>query len=68
LPRWLQIHDLDDLKNSLVSVVIAVLAVLFLHEAMGWEGGNSLLTFGVAIALVIAVLTFFLTKNRGKKD
>jgi uncharacterized membrane protein YqhA len=48
-----------------VSVVIAVLAVLFLREAIEWAGGYDLLAFGVAIALVIAVLTFFLTKNKG---
>jgi uncharacterized membrane protein YqhA len=39
LPRWLEVRDLDDLKNNLVSVVIAVLAVLFLREAVAWNGG-----------------------------
>ena len=68
LPRWLQIHDLDDLKNNLVSVVIALLAVLFLREAMAWDGGYGLLTFRAAIALAIGALTFFLAKNKGKKD
>lgn len=66
LPRWLKVRDLDDLKNNLVSVIIAVLAVLFLREAIAWSGGYDLLAFGAAIALVIAVLTFFLTKNNGK--
>ena len=46
LPRWLEIRDLDDLKNNLVSVVIAVLAVLFLRQAMAWNGGYDLLAFG----------------------
>jgi uncharacterized membrane protein YqhA len=59
LPRWLAIHNLDDLKNNLVSVVIAVLAVLFLREAISWAGGFDVLAFGAAIALVIAVPTFF---------
>ncbi len=66
LPRWLEVHNLDDLKNNLMSVVIAVLAVLFLREAIAWTGGYDLLAFGAAIALVIAVLTFFLTKNNSK--
>ena len=38
LPRWPEVHDLDDLKNNLVSVAIAVLAVLFPREAVAWDG------------------------------
>lgn len=34
LPRWLEVHSLDDLKGNLVSLVIAVLAVLFLRAAI----------------------------------
>ena len=49
-----EVHSLDDLKENLVSVVIAVLAVLFLREAVAWEGGRDLLPFGGALALVIA--------------
>ena len=64
LPRWLQVRDLEDLKNNLVSVVIAVLAVLFLREAVAWDGSRNLLAFGAALALVIASLTFFLAKKR----
>ena len=60
LPRWLKIDDLDDLKGHLVSSVIAVLAVLFLREAVAWDGQRDLLGFGVALALVIAVLTLYL--------
>jgi uncharacterized membrane protein YqhA len=65
LPGWLKISNLDDLKNHLVSSVIAVLAVLFMREAVAWDGQRDLLGFGVALALVIAVLTWFL-KVKGK--
>jgi len=68
LPRWLQVSDLDDLKNNLVSVVIAVLAVLFLHEAVAWDGGRDILAFGAALALMVAALTLFLTKKWFGKD
>src|SRR5262245_6299354 len=68
LPRWLEVDDLDDLKNILVSVVIAVLAVLFLHEAVAWDGGRDILAFGAALALMVAVLTLFLTKKWFGKD
>lgn len=66
LPRWLKINDLDDLKGHLVSSVIAVLAVLFLREAVAWDGQRDLLGFGVALALVIAVLTLYLAL-KGKR-
>jgi len=54
------------LKRSLwllVSVVIAVQAVLFLREAVAWEVGRDLPT----LAVVIAALTLFLTKYVGEK-
>ena len=63
LPKWLDIHNLDDLKNNLVSVVIVVLAVLFLREAIVRQSGYDLLAFGAALAVVIAALTFFLVKK-----
>jgi uncharacterized membrane protein YqhA len=67
LPRWLGVHDLEDLKGNLISVVIAVLAVLFLREAVLWETGRDLPAFGTALALVIAALTLFLTMYAGRK-
>ena len=62
LPRWLEVHSLDDLKGNLVSLVIAVLAVLFLRAAIAWDGSHDLLAFGIPIALIIAALTFYLKK------
>ena len=62
LPRWLEVHNLDDLKGNLVSLVIAVLAVLFLREVVAWDGSHDLLTFGIPIALIVAALTFYLKK------
>jgi uncharacterized membrane protein YqhA len=69
LPRWLEVHDLEDLKGNLVSIVIAVLAVLFLREAVAWDGERDLLKFGAVLGLVIAALTFFLfLKKKGRSD
>ena len=67
LPAWLKIRDLDDLKNNLVSSVIAVLAVLFLREAVGWDGERDVLRVGGALALVIGALTLYLVA-KGRKD
>jgi uncharacterized membrane protein YqhA len=64
-PKWLKLTDLEDLKANLVSVVIAVLAVLFLREAIAWDGSRDLLAFGVAVAAVIGSLSLFLLKDRG---
>ena len=68
LPEWLQIRTFDDLKNKLVGVVLVVLAVLFLGHEVAWDGSRDLLGFGLAIAAVIAALTFFLMASKGGKD
>lgn len=62
LPRWLKIETLDDLKSKLVGVVITVLAVFFLGQAVTWQTGPSILYLGGAVAVVIAALTYFLSK------
>lgn len=67
LPKWLEVHNLEDLKGNLVSVVIAVLAVLFLREVVAWEGTSEIAAFGVGMASVIAALTFFLMKNNSRR-
>jgi uncharacterized membrane protein YqhA len=66
LPNWLEIHNLDDLKSKLVSVIIVVLGVLFLGEAMNWDGESNLLFYGAAIALVIVALAYFLSQKEKK--
>jgi uncharacterized membrane protein YqhA len=66
LPAWLKIRDLDDLKGHLASSVIAVLSVLFMREAVGWDGQRDLLQLGAAVALIIAVLTIYLVAKKPK--
>ena len=67
LPEWLTINNLDDLKNKLIAVVIVVLGVLFLGQVVSWDGKTDLLGYGIAIALVIAALTYFLAQKSGGK-
>jgi len=57
---WFKVNDLDDLKSHLVSSVIAVLAVLFMREAVACDCERDLLGFGAALALVIAALALYL--------
>jgi uncharacterized membrane protein YqhA len=66
LPEWLTIQTLDDLKSKLTAVVIVVMGVLFLGQAVAWDGERDLLGYGAAIALVVAALTWFLSQSKGK--
>jgi uncharacterized membrane protein YqhA len=67
LPAWLVVRGLEDLKNKLAGVVAVVLGVLFLGQAVSWDGQRDLLGCGAAVALVIAALTLFLSQ-RAKKE
>ncbi len=60
LPSWLKVRDLEDLKANLVSLVIVVLAVMFLREAVAWSSSGDILSFAAALALMIAALVWFL--------
>jgi uncharacterized membrane protein YqhA len=64
MPDWLVIHNLDDLKDKLIGVVIVVMGVLFLGQLITWDGQRDLLNPGAAVALVIAALTYFLSLNK----
>lgn len=63
LPGWLEVHTLDDLKEKLVSVVVVVMAVLFLGYLIGGAPAEELMQRGVGIALVTAALGYFLAKK-----
>lgn len=67
LPRWLVVRDLEDLKGHLLSVIIAVLAVLFLQEIVERAHELDLLRLAAAIALMIGALTLFLGIKTGTK-
>ena len=62
LPKWLKIETLDDLKSKLVGVTITVLAVYFLGRALTWQSGPDIAYLGLAVAVVIGALTWFLSK------
>ena len=68
LPRWLKIDDLEDLKGYLVSIVIAVLAVLFLRQAVERAGDLDLLSLAAALAIMIVALVFFLAMRIRRKE
>ena len=67
LPDWLEIHTLDDLKQKLVGVIVVVMAVVFLGNVIKWHGETEIVYYGVAIAFMVAALTYF-TSQKKKKD
>ena len=60
MPRWLEMHDLNDLKARVIAMIVLVLAVTFAELAVEPRGGMFILELGGGIALVIAALTVFL--------
>jgi|SRR5215831_14482620 len=64
LPGWLQMHDLNDLKARVISMIILVAAVSFVDVVVESKGGLNTLYLGTAVALVIAALTAFLYFGR----
>jgi uncharacterized membrane protein YqhA len=60
LPAWVRMHDLNDLKARVISMVILVAAVTFVDVAVESKGGLNTLYLGAAVAVVIAALTAFL--------
>lgn len=66
VPRWLEIHNLDDLKSNLITIVVVVLGVQFLAQVLNSGLDSSLLPYGVAIAVVILSLAFFIGQKAKK--
>jgi uncharacterized membrane protein YqhA len=64
LPAWLKMHDLNDLKARVISMIILVAAVTFVDVVVESKSGLNTLYLGAAVALVIAALTAFLHFGR----
>ncbi len=62
LPRWLEIHTLDDLKEKLVSVIVVVMGVFFLGCLLNGAKSLDLLYMGVGIAAVVIGLSYFVSR------
>ena len=67
MPSWLRIHDLGQLKELLAGVVVVAIAVIFLGQALTWDGTTDLLAPGLASAAVIAALALFLWQARAER-
>ncbi len=65
LARWLNIKTLEDLKGKLASMIILLLATLFVQEVTLWK--DDLLQAGIGIAAISGVLIWFTYILREKK-
>ncbi|MEN3033798.1 MAG: YqhA family protein [Aquificaceae bacterium] len=59
VPEWLKIESIDQLKAKLASVIVLILAITFTKQVVKWEKPLDTLLFGIAIAIVTAVLIFY---------
>jgi uncharacterized membrane protein YqhA len=60
MPNWLNIDDLDDLKERLLSTVSVLLSVSFLGYVVTWDGTGGLLGLGIAVGVVLLALSLLL--------
>lgn len=59
LPKWLQIHTLDDLKEKLIGVIVVIMGVFFLGRLLEGGNGDDLLRLGAGIGIVVFALGYF---------
>ncbi len=58
-PRWLQVHNTEELETNLIGVAAVVLAINFMGLSFN-KNGDYLLRYGAGIALPIAALGLFM--------
>lgn len=59
LPKWLDVHNLHDIKTRISSILVLVMAIVFVERLVQWEKPNETLAYGAAIALVTMALLAF---------
>ena len=58
-PRWLRIHDTEELETNLIGVTVVVLAINFMSLSFN-KDSDFLMRYGVGVAFPIAALGLFL--------
>lgn len=59
LPPWLVTHNLHQIKTRLSSIIILLLAMVFLEHVIEWVDAQAVLLTGIGIAVMIAALIAF---------
>ncbi|HHT9125869.1 MAG TPA: YqhA family protein [Candidatus Brocadiia bacterium] len=58
-PEWLVVKNIYDLKDLLISMIVVILAIVFLEHLIEWKDAKTTFYFGIAIAIVIGALTLY---------
>ncbi|WP_224400952.1 YqhA family protein [Pseudonocardia sp. ICBG1034] len=66
LPAWLTVHDLGELKRSVVDLLVVIIGIKYLERALASTAGDTL-SYGIATALVIIALVTFTATDRGHR-
>jgi uncharacterized membrane protein YqhA len=66
LPAWLEMHDLEDLKARVVSMLILVAAITFVDRLVESQNQQEILFLGVGVSIIIVALTAFLWFGRSR--
>ncbi len=66
LPGWLEMHDIEDLKARVVSMLILVAAITFVDRLVESQNANEVLFLGGGVAVIIIALTAFLWFGRSR--
>ena len=59
VPQWLRVDSLDDLKKSIVDILIVFLGVKGVETLVGAKDAMDALAFAGAVAILIVALSFF---------
>jgi uncharacterized membrane protein YqhA len=65
VPRWMRTDDVDALKNKLAGIIAVMLGVLFLEQVIDVGNDPKLLPLGLAVAVVIWALSYFIRTHPG---
>lgn len=66
--KWLEVENLDDLKQNLIGVVVVAMAVYFLGVLVKDDEGLNLLETGGGIAAVVAALGWYVSQKSKAKE
>ncbi|MFN8474764.1 MAG: YqhA family protein [Anaerolineae bacterium] len=68
LPRWLQVHAINELEARLAGMVVVVLGIIAMTRALDSHAEVSAAAGALAIAAVIAAISFFLYQEGRHRD
>ena len=68
VPGWMLAHNLQELKAKLSGVIVLVIVVKFVERLVKWEDPSDTLFYGLAVAVVSAVLIALTNVGASSKD